>query len=295
MNRRAVQLIILAVLVAVIGTAYFSLLANYQQESRKKVQRFSSAQKGKSEGVKVSAHIVSFDPVKAELLMRLQFEPHHDLVDQDDLLLYPLTVYANSISGKSEVSFKKGESMQPLDVTLALDGESSRYPWDQYQGMLWVCLASQKEGGGAKATWYNQPFSLDLKPGVSGFKIKTQEVKQKGADFSQLSVSFFIERATSTVAFAVFIMILLGLLTMVDFLAGYVLIVGKRKIQPNVLGWLGAMLFAMVPLRNAMPGAPPIGCLADYLSFFWAEAITAATLIAVVITWVLRKQEGEAS
>lgn len=59
-----------------------------------------------------------------------------------------------------------------------------------------------------------------------------------------------------------------------------------------MLGWFCVLIFAMLPLRNAMPGAPPIGVLADYMSFFWAQAVIAATLIAVVLTWVFRKPTG---
>jgi hypothetical protein len=33
------------------------------------------------------------------------------------------------------------------------------------------------------------------------------------------------------------------------------MVVGGRKIEPAILGWLAAMLFAMPPLRNAMPEA----------------------------------------
>ena len=289
MNRRFLQAIILLVCIGIFGTAYFSLLGSYQREIRKVILHFSSTGKSHSDGVKITANVVSLDPVRGELLLRLQFEPQSDLLDSDDVLINAVTVYTNSTSGRAEVTFKKGESMQPLDVTMALDGESSQYPWDRYRGTLWVCLAAQKGSGGVTPIWKAVPFTLDLKPGVPGFKIGAQEVKQKDTGFSLVTVAFDVERARSSAGFAVFIMILIGLLTMVDFLAGFAMVVGGRKIDTTILGWLGAMLFAMLPLRNAMPGAPPIGCIADYMSFFWAEAITAVTLIAVVVTWVLRK------
>jgi hypothetical protein len=277
--------------IGIVGTAYFSLLGSFQRETRKTILHFTSSKKGHNDGVKIMANVVSLDPVRGELLLRLQFEPQNDLLDNDDVLINAVTVYTNSISGRTEATFKKGESMQPLDVIMALEGESTRYPWDRYQGSLWVCVASRKDSGGSTPIWNAVPFTLDLKPGAAGFKIGAQEVKQKDKEFSLLTVAFDVERARSSTGFAVFVMILIGLLTIVDFLAGFVMVVGKRKIPPNLLGWLGAMLFALLPLRNAMPGAPPIGCLADYMSFFWAEAITAITLIAVVVTWVMRKSD----
>jgi hypothetical protein len=289
MNRMIVRVIILVLCFVIIGTAYFLLLAGYRQESQKTVLHFSPLKPGRTDCVRVTANIASLDPVKGELVLRMQFEPQDDLLDKDDVLINAVTVYTNSAAGKSETTFKKGESMQPLDVNMALQGDSSQFPWDRYTGLLWVCIASQKEIVGKSPSWSAVPFSLDLKPGITGFKIETSEIKQKDRGFSTAEIAFKVERSRSSFGFSVFIMVLIGLLTLAAFLVGFAVITGGRKIDMSMLGWLAGMLFALVPLRNAMPGAPPIGCLADYMSFFWAEAIIAATLIAVALTWVLRK------
>jgi len=239
--------------------------------------------------VKITASVASLDPVKGELLVRLQFEPQNDLLDEDDLLVNPVTVYKNSSAGKSEVTFKKGESMSPVDTTVSLQGEVTQFPWDRYTGMLWICLASQKSGLDGDISWAAVPFTLDLRAGVPGFTLETAEAPPKTKGFSVDVVNFDMKRAPSSGAFSVFVMILIVLLTAVAFMAGFVVVVGGRKVEVAMLSWLGALLFALLPLRNAMPGAPPLGCLADYISFFWAEAITAATLISLILTWIVRK------
>jgi hypothetical protein len=261
----------------------------YQAENRKTVRHYSQSGQGRSDSVKIAASVASLNPVKGELLVRLQFEPQNDLLDEDDLLINPVTVYTNSAAGKSEVTFRKGESMSPVDTTVALQGEVTQFPWDRYTGMLWICLASQKKGSDSEVTWAAVPFTLDLKAGIPGFTIDTAEAPPKTKGFSVDVVNFDVKRAPSSGAFSVFVMILIGLLTIVAFLAGFVVVVGGRKVEVAMLSWLGALLFALLPLRNAMPGAPPLGCLADYISFFWAEAITAATLISLILTWILRK------
>lgn len=50
------------------------------------------------------------------------------------------------------------------------------------------------------------------------------------------------------------------------------------------LGWMAATLFALIGMRNAAPGAPPIGSLIDYVAFFWAEGIIAACLVVTVVS-----------
>ena len=52
------------------------------------------------------------------------------------------------------------------------------------------------------------------------------------------------------------------------------------------MGAVSGMVFALPILRNAMPGAPPLGVRADVLVFFWSELTTAAALALIVLAWV---------
>ena len=47
--------------------------------------------------------------------------------------------------------------------------------------------------------------------------------------------------------------------------------------EPPILGFLGAMVFAMPALRNSACLAP-VGSRYDFLGFFWAEAIALLAL-----------------
>ncbi|MFI2611359.1 DUF4436 family protein [Kitasatospora sp. NPDC018619] len=44
----------------------------------------------------------------------------------------------------------------------------------------------------------------------------------------------------------------------------------RRVIVRPALGWTAATLVALVGMRDAAPGSPPIGSLPDYAAFFWA-------------------------
>ena len=63
---------------------------------------------------------------------------------------------------------------------------------------------------------------------------------------------------------------------------------GKRKVEVTALGWMGAMLFATIPLRNFLPGSPPIGSWIDYLIVLWVLAALVAGLVLFVVAWVRR-------
>ena len=63
---------------------------------------------------------------------------------------------------------------------------------------------------------------------------------------------------------------------------------GRRKVEVTVMGWMGAMLFATIPLRNFLPGSPPIGSWIDYLIVLWVLAGLVVGLVLFVIAWIRR-------
>jgi hypothetical protein len=83
------------------------------------------------------------------------------------------------------------------------------------------------------------------------------------------SVVITATRSASTVAFGI---VLLGLMAVTPILVLFVAIsayTGRRKVEPTLTSWIGAMLFAVIPLRAFLPGAPPVGSWIDYLVVLW--------------------------
>lgn len=287
MNRTIMQVVVAAICFALFGVAYFRLLDVYRAEGVKVVRKFSEANAQKETFVDVKASLVSIDPVKGDLVLRLTFDYTGAMLDEQGMLAKPTTVFTNSTAGKADTAYKKGESIQPQDVTLALQGEYTQYPWDAYSAPFTLSVVQQQEVNG-RVEWVDIPVALEIKTGLAGFNIVLAD---KGKKFPwNTRIDFDVSRARSATGFAVFIMGLIGGLTLMAFLVGLAVVVGGRRAEPPMLGWFGALLFAMVPLRNAMPGAPPIGVLADYMSFFWAEAVIAVVLVAVVMSWIIRSK-----
>jgi Domain of unknown function (DUF4436) len=53
----------------------------------------------------------------------------------------------------------------------------------------------------------------------------------------------------------------------------------------TLVGALGAMIFALPAVRNALPGAPPLDVRADILIFFWAELGAIIALCLFITAW----------
>ncbi|WP_291043812.1 DUF4436 family protein [Herbiconiux sp.] len=99
------------------------------------------------------------------------------------------------------------------------------------------------------------------------------------------AISIQANRSLSTIAFGV---VLLGLLVVMPALVLFVAIrafTGRRKVEATLTSWMGAMLFATVPLRTFLPGSPPIGSWIDYLIVLWVVVGLITGLVVYVLAW----------
>ena len=60
---------------------------------------------------------------------------------------------------------------------------------------------------------------------------------------------------------------------------------GRRKFVPPFATWYAANLFAIVPLRNILPGAPPPGSLIDQALVQWV-LLALAAMALYIFAWV---------
>ena len=130
------------------------------------------------------------------------------------------------------------------------------------------------------------PIAVDLDGSISGYKIDA--VKTKDSDEDYVGVELTVARAATTKFFSFFVMFMMWGLTLSVLLLTLSCVLRGRKVELAMFSFTAALLFAFATVRNAQPGAPPIGTYSDFISFFWAEVIIALCLVVLVFTWLLR-------
>jgi len=60
---------------------------------------------------------------------------------------------------------------------------------------------------------------------------------------------------------------------------------GRTSFLPPLTTWYGAMLFAIVPLRNILPGSPPYGSWVDQAIVLWVLIGLVAALTLFLVGW----------
>ncbi len=97
-----------------------------------------------------------------------------------------------------------------------------------------------------------------------------------------------VTHSGAVLAFIIFLMFLQWILAFVAFIITLTTVTQKRAVKISNFSWLGALLFAQIALRNAMPGTPKVGTLGDSLSFFWVLGIITLSMLVLVGAWIYR-------
>ena len=287
-TRSKKPLIIGIILLLLFAGAYVFVLSAYKSEGDNRAAELAAdPQKAGENRIDVTGRIVTADPLKGDIMLRLEFTPHGTLAGENGALARDLEFYVSSASGKNVHEFKKGKLMNPVEAVVEIyEGEPMDYPFDAHSAEL--SFAFQGTGGGNESV----PVAVELRGSVAGLRIDTEYAKENTPEHAVIDIS--LERASTARFFSIFIMVAMwALVGGVVFLVFRVL-AGHRKIEISMFSFLGALLFAFPALRNSQPGTPPIGTLSDFLAFFWAEVIIALSLLAVVICWLVRGPGGEA-
>ncbi|MCV7177670.1 DUF4436 domain-containing protein [Mycolicibacterium sphagni] len=201
--------------------------------------------------------------------------PSGSLADSNGNFAQDTTVTTEAI-GNWRAEIKAGEPAPDIEQRVTITGSVTDYPFDRYSGHLEVHAlnASGGELPVALTVLNTDPFF-----GITTTKGQTFIANANGG----VGVNLGVHRSMPTLVFAVFVMVLmLGLATGAVVAAFYVLHWRRGLIFP-ACSMMAAILFALIPLRNAVPGSPPIGSIIDFGSFFIAEAVISISLISSII------------
>ncbi|MER5637980.1 DUF4436 family protein [Kitasatospora sp. NPDC002227] len=266
-SRFAIVLVLLAVLVGA-GIALYLDERDTRQETRE------LAVPTAKDWVELDVTSQDIDPGTGQLTLYVVPVPHGSLAQDQDNSVFSrqLEITAESAT-KTTLHAEPGESATPQIVKASLyGGTETDYPFDRYR--FSVFFAAADSAGPVPVGLYftdADPFFV-ARP--------TSSAAASGAAAMEAKVT----RARSTFILAWFMIAAMWALSLAVLAGAEVLYRGGNGLVWPSLGWMAATLFALIGMRNAAPGSPPIGSLMDYVAFFWAEGIIAASLTFTVIT-----------
>jgi hypothetical protein len=263
----------IAVVVFVIA-AYAATVALYASIGLGHPRQITGGQPA-SDGTTVTLDIEELQSVKGRLIGNVTVSPGPGLLDrQTHNLNDDLSIAITCGSNPTTRTWPKGIVPGVLPVTLTISGDPSEWPFDDYRSCP---IAVELYRGGSQAP---ERASLTFFDRIPGWLVDVSVPGNAGDGYR-----VGLQRSPSTAAFAAVIVAVL------ISLAGAALFVavqtsrGLRKFQPPMTTWYAAMLFAVVPLRNALPDSPPIGFWIDVTVVLWVIVVLVASMLLYISCW----------
>lgn len=226
--------------------------------------------------IEVQATVQKVDAATRFAQLRVEVIPHGVYADGASAIpVKALHLYTSSPT-RGQLTFPAGQAIAAQDVTIGLfDGTFSDYPFDRYTAT--IAFAADADGVTA-------PVSVVVDDIDPFFRLRA---KKPVNEQDVAGIDERVKRSRGTVLLAVFMMVAMWALALAVAGAAWILVSQRRGLVWPALGWMAATLFALVGMRNAAPGNPPVGCLLDYAAFFWAELLVAVSVVAVAARGII--------
>ncbi|OBF95976.1 DUF4436 domain-containing protein [Mycobacterium sp. 852002-51152_SCH6134967] len=177
----------------------------------------------------------------------------------------------------------KGQLPAQISATLSAKGDPDKWPFDSYTvGALGADIIV---GSGDDRTF--EPARVVVTGGLDGWDItstRSGPATQSADDGDYETVT--LKRAKGPLAFDVGLCLVLITLPALALFVSIEMLRGRRNFLPPFGTWYAASLFAIIPIRNFMPGAPPPGAWIDQILVLWVLlALTGAMVLYFAAWW----------
>jgi uncharacterized protein DUF4436 len=267
---------ILAALLIGCAIVYGAILARFDL-SREPGEAQLGAPAGEAR-VALYVQPIQIDAVNESMQVRINVVPLSDakvtIADRDFLL---------TIRRGGQVEHVPIQAGQLLpEITFGFDlhkGDVRDYPLDRYVSLMTLAASERAQDGNEKSL----PIHVTAWEGVLGFDVKAKSVSSQRPE--ELQLQFAVSRTGAVSFFGIAMYGAMLVMMLCALIIGSLVFLGIRRIEVALVGALGAVIFALPALRNALPGAPPLGVRADIFIFFWAELGAVIALCLFIAAW----------
>lgn len=282
------------------------------------------------DGLNLSLTVMSVNAVTREMAVRMTIKSSSQgptgLVEggrMTDTVDIGLPAAPGSLQGDSTVSLEEGSTVGAIEFMVQLtNGSVARYPYDTYQSEMLIIASREAdpdqrtsatgttgtgtgtgtgsgtgtgagtgEPGSGTTDRVPVPISVEVSADVPGFILDGSLPSEQATSTRLLDLE--VRRNGPTLVYTTWIMILWWALSVSAVFILWSVAIWRSSTPPWAYGYLVGVLFALAPLRGALPGQPPYGVLIDYVSFYWAVGTMGLGLILLVSFFVRdARQDG---
>jgi hypothetical protein len=215
----------------------------------------------------------------------LVYPPDSTYDKRFDVLAKDVAVRLYPTSDLGDLVFPVGKAPAQVQTKIEAHGDPGNWPFDKYTTEK--ISADTFIGSGDARRKY--PGRVEVTGSLEGWDVgvtrvtDTGELAPPGDDDASLVIT--LKRAKGPLVFDMAIIAVLIALPTLALWVAIPMVMGRRKFVPPFGTWYAAMLFAVVPLRNFLPGSPPAGSWIDQAVVQWVLIGLGTAMTLYIIAW----------
>jgi hypothetical protein len=238
---------------------------------------------GTSDATVVLVRLEQLHPVEHRLDVKVLVMPDDSMVDKRlGVLTTDTSVRFFPHNDLGDLQYPVGKYPAQVATTVEAHGNPGDWPFDTYRTDL--IQADVLVGSGDNRQY--KPARVEVTGVLEGWDVSVTRVGRDSHDIGRPdNVIITLQRAKGPLVFDLGICLVLVTLPTLALFVAIQMLTGRRKFLPPFSTWYAAMLFAVVPLRNILPGSPPAGSWVDQAVVIWVLIALAAALVLYIAAW----------
>jgi Domain of unknown function (DUF4436) len=231
----------------------------------------------------VLVRLEKLETVANRLTVKVLVIPEDSMFDKRlDVLKTDTAVRMDPANDLGDLQYPAGKSPAQVATTIEAHGDPNNWPFDSYSTDT---LSAEVLVGQGDARQYI-PARVEVTGALDGWDVSVQRVGEASQESDRPdNVIITLHRAKGPLIFDLGICLVLFALPALAFAVAIQIALGRRKFVPPFVTWFAAMLFAVIPIRNFLPGSPPPGAWIDQVLVIWVLMALVAAMGLYMLTW----------
>lgn len=234
----------------------------------------------------VVVRLEKLDTVANRLTVKVLVIPQDKMFDKRlDVLTTDTAVRMDPPNDLGDLQYPAGKSPAQVATTIEAHGNPNNWPFDSYSTDT---LSAEVLVGTGDARQY-VPARVEATGALDGWDVSVRRVGEASQESDRPdNVIITLHRSKGTLIFDAGICLVLFALPALALTVAILMLTGKRKFVPPFVTWFAAVLFAVIPIRNFLPGSPPAGAWIDQALVLWVLVALVVAMIIFFVTWYRR-------
>jgi hypothetical protein len=231
----------------------------------------------------VLVRLEKLDTVANRLTVKVLVIPEDSMFDKRlDVLKTDTAVRMDPPNDLGDLQYPAGKSPAQVATTIEAHGDPNNWPFDSYSTDT---MSAEVLVGQGDARQYI-PARVEVTGALDGWDVSVQRVGEASQESERPdNVIITLHRAKGPLIFDLGICLVLFALPTLAFAVAIQIALGRRKFVPPFVTWFAAMLFAVIPIRNFLPGSPPPGAWIDQALVIWVLMALVGAMGLYMVTW----------